>query len=346
MRRGPAEWREIASNRVRKVLRQRRYCSIRQLEKKICEAGPPDLRPDPIKLSGGVRALLDIGQIRRDRPTPGLRLPEFYVPANFDPSKAADAERRNYITGLYRSFLDLISTKRVGKALERVVHHAAMGSAPAKFTVMGDPDRPIPVGTMISGKPIQREPDLLVVGCGRANCLLDVEAKNLREWLSGSSEEVWSLIGRALRIDAVPLLVARKILSPAYYVFREIGLLAFQVHFQYFPPELESKVGEMRHKDGLGFSDIRCSYDPPPTLVRYFADHLPHLAPQAADRFLAHKDLLSRYAIDEGLESEKISGKKRAGLFREFERELFGWEAEEPEEDDGVYQDYYDQGNY
>lgn len=260
MRRRRGEWREIAINRVRKVLHQRRYCSIRQLEKKICEAGPSDLRPDPIKLGDGVRVLLDTRQIRRDpkdTSVPAGGLPEFYVPADFDPSKTGDADRRDYIRGLYRSFLDLTRSEQVGKALERVVHRAAIESAPGNFVVVGDPDHPIRVGTAISGKPIHREPDLLIVGCGKTNYVLDVEVKNLREWVSGSSDEVWSLIGRVLRIGAVPLLIARKILPPAYYVFAKIGFLAFQVHFQHFPPELEPKVGEIRHKDGLGFSDIR-----------------------------------------------------------------------------------------
>jgi hypothetical protein len=322
-------------------LRQRRYCSVRQLEKKICEAGPADLRPDPIKLSDGIRALLNAGQIRKETPTPGL--PEFYFPFDFDPLKPSDMGRRDCIVALYRSFLGLIGSKRVGKALERVIHSAATDAAPGRFTLLGDPDHPVPVGMMVSGKAVQREPDLLIVGCGRADCVLDVEAKNLREWLSASSEEVWSLIGRALRIDAVPVLITRKILFPAYYVFRQIGLLAFQIHFQYFPPELEPKVGEMRHKDGLGFSDIRCSSSPPPSLVRYFADHLPRLAPQAADNFLARKDLLSRYAIEGGLESQRVHGKQRAALFKEFEKELFGREAEEPEGDEGVYEDYYNE---
>jgi len=145
---------------------------------------------------------------------------------------------------------------------------------------------------------------------------------------------VWNLIGRALRIDALPVLVTRKIVYPSYYVFREIGLLAFQVHFQFFPPKLETRVGEIRHKDGLGFSDIRCSDEAPPALVRYFAEHLPRLAPGALERFLSRKDILSRYAMEHHLE-DAIPGNIRSARFHEFEEELFPRETEEPEVDYG-----------
>ncbi len=47
------EWVELAKRRVLKVLARRRFASNRQLEKKISEAGPPAMRPEPIR--GGLR---------------------------------------------------------------------------------------------------------------------------------------------------------------------------------------------------------------------------------------------------------------------------------------------------
>lgn len=294
------------------------------------------MRPDPFILGQGIDELLEAEEVRREGQE---GLPQFYMPGDFDPGRRADRDRKAYILRLYREFIRLVGGGLVGDALERVVYEAAVRAGPGKFTVWGSPDRPIAPGTMISGKPVQREPDLILVGCGKSDCVADIEAKNLREWLSASSREVWSLIGRALRIDAVPVLIARKILFPAYYVFRRIGLLAYQMHFQFFPPEMEATVAEIKHKDGLGFSDIRCSHEPPATLIRYFAEHLPRLAVPALQRFLEHKEMLSGYAIHDGLEGD-LPGPRRSELFREFERELFGWDFEPPEVDYEV-EDYY-----
>lgn len=327
MGRSRREWRDLAKIRARRILRQRRYCSMRQLEKKISEAGPADMRPDPLILSEAKDELLGDGEIKRE-PVKGL--PEFYTPADFDVAKRADARRRDQILGLYRKFAKLHKTGRIGKALEWVVYNAALEAAPSKFAVLGSPERVIGEGTPISGKGVGRPPDLLLIGCGGGGYVVDVEAKNLREWLSASSQEVWSLIGRAVRMEAVPFLVTRKIRYPAYYVFQMIGLLAFQTHFQFFPPEMEEEVIEIRHKDGLGFSDIRCSLDPPPTLVRYFSEHLPRLVPSALERFLGHREILRRYAIDLELE-RKIEPGRRSELYGEFERKVLEREGEYPD---------------
>jgi hypothetical protein len=48
------DWVAIAKRRVLKVLRRRRFASNRQLEKKISEAGPGDMRPEPMKVSTAI----------------------------------------------------------------------------------------------------------------------------------------------------------------------------------------------------------------------------------------------------------------------------------------------------
>lgn len=317
--------RDLARRRLLRVLDWRRYCSVRQLEKKISEAGPEDMRPDPYILTQAIKQLLDEEQIRKQ--PGGKGLPLFYTPATFNPRNRTDAARRQYILKLYRKFFELTNSGVVGKALERVVFNTAVQASPGNFTIIGSPDDPVKTGSVIDGKKIEREPDLLLVGCGGPTCIADIEVKNLREWLSAQSEEVWNLIGRALRVEAVPVLITRKILGLSFYIFQRIGLLAWQLHFQFFPPETEDEVADIRDKDGLGFSDIRCSDNPPPTLVRYFGHHLPRLVPAARDRFLASREILSRYAIDEALEHD-IPGPTRSRLFDEFRSELLEEEAD------------------
>ena len=54
-----SEWVDLAKRRVLKVLRLRRFASNRQLEKKISEAGPGDMRPEPMKVSTAIKQLVD-----------------------------------------------------------------------------------------------------------------------------------------------------------------------------------------------------------------------------------------------------------------------------------------------
>lgn len=309
---------------------------MRQLEKKICEAGPEDKRPDPFVLGEAIDELVEEEEIGEERLEEG-RLPVFYTAGDFDGTRGSDKRRREYILGLYREYHGLMDSGLVGKALERVVYSAAERVAAGRFTILGSPDGPVKTGTVISGKTVEREPDLIFIGCGGTGNVVDVEVKNLREWLSASSEEVWSLIGRALRIDAVPVLITRKVLGPSFYIFRRIGLLAWQVHFQFFPPEMERRVAKIRHKDGLGFADVRCTHEPTPSLVRYIGEHLPRLVPAAKEIFLGHKDMLSRYAITERLEKE-IRHKRRSRVFREFQSEVLS--DVDDEADDFEYNDF------
>src|SRR5689334_19965585 len=92
-------WVALAKRRVLKILDRRRFASIRQLEKKISEAGPPDVRPEPIKISKALASLTAKGSIIAE---PHRNLATFYKPANFGGS--SDDTRRDYILGLTRDF--------------------------------------------------------------------------------------------------------------------------------------------------------------------------------------------------------------------------------------------------
>jgi len=74
------DWVAIAKRRVLKVLRARRFASNRQLEKKISEAGPGDMRPEPMKLSTAINELVADGSLVQ-HPTPDLG--RFFTPSNF-----------------------------------------------------------------------------------------------------------------------------------------------------------------------------------------------------------------------------------------------------------------------
>jgi hypothetical protein len=156
-----------------------------------------------------------------------------------------------------------------------------------------------------------------------------VEDKNMREWLNPSSEQVWSVIGNALRFpNAIPVIVCRKMNFLAFRVFQRIGLLCWQAYDQYFDPSIEEELGAIRHKDGLGFSDVTTDLTPSNALVRFFSSVIPENSPASLIQFESHRDLLRRYAIELRLDGSKdAQGKelhqaRRTAIYNSFLTEL------------------------
>ena len=194
------EWVELAKRRVLKVLRLRRFASNRQLEKKISEAGPGDQRPEPMKVSTGIIQLVGEGRVV-SHPVP--QLATFYSPSDF--GGQADEGRRDEIIRLATEFRALTRNREAcGKALERVVYAATTQAG--IYTVLGTPDHPPAEGFALNGYVLERECDHILIPREFSGPKLVVEDKNLREWLHPSAEEVWGVIGKALRVPrAIPV---------------------------------------------------------------------------------------------------------------------------------------------
>jgi len=130
------DWVAVAKRRVAKVLRRRRFASNRQLEKKISEAGPGDMRPEPMKVSTAINELVRAGTLL-EHPTADLG--RFFSPSDF--GGQMDEDRRAEIIRLATEFRELTRKPPVcGKALERVVYTAATQAG--IYTVLGTPDHP------------------------------------------------------------------------------------------------------------------------------------------------------------------------------------------------------------
>jgi len=305
-------WVALAKRRVARALERRRFASIRQLEKKISEAGPPAVRAEPIKISKALSSLAAKSQIIPERHP---NLATFYKPPNF--GGADDQNRREYILGLTRHFHKLTQDPALcGAALEQVVKAAALASE--QYHVVS----PAKQGLEIDGYVIDKECDQILIPKTFIGPPIVVEDKNLREWLTPSSEEVWALIGKALRFpDAIPVLICRRMHYVGFIVFKQIGLSCWQVFRQYFDPSVETQLVPIRHTDGLGFSDVTTALTPPAALVGFFSKTLPKYADTFRSRFEEHRPLLQRYAIELGLENDTPAS-SRTNLFNDFRREL------------------------
>jgi hypothetical protein len=312
------DWVEIAKRRVLKVLRARRFASNRQLEKKISEAGPGGMRPEPMKLSTAINELVRDGSVLA-HPIPNLA--RFFSPSNF--GGPMDENRRAEIVQLATEFRELTRNRDAcGKALERVVYTAA--TVCGIYTVLGTPDHPPAEGFAINGYVLERECDHILIPKEFMGPKLVVEDKNLREWLHPSAEEVWGVIGKALRIPhAIPVLICRRMHYVGFPLFRRIGMLGWQVYKQFFSPDhvTEDQLEPYRHTDRLGFADITTDLSPPNPLINFFSSTVPANIDEFAERFEANRALLTEFAITKRMDSE-IPTHQRNELYREFEDRL------------------------
>jgi hypothetical protein len=312
------DWVGIAKRRVLKVLRARRFASNRQLEKKISEAGPGYMRPEPMKLSTAVNELIRDGALLA-HPVP--QLARFFSPSDF--GGPMDENRRAEIIQLATEFRELTRNREAcGKALERVVYTATTQAG--IYTVLGTPDHPPAEGFAINGYVLERECDHILIPKEFTGPKLVVEDKNLREWLHPSAEEVWGVIGKALRVPhAIPVLICRRMHYVGFPVFRRIGMLCWQVYKQFFSPDhvTEDQLEAYRHTDRLGFADITSDLAPPDPLTHFFSSTVPGNIDEFAERFEANRALLTEFAITKRMDSE-IPTHQRNELYREFEDRL------------------------
>jgi hypothetical protein len=176
---------------------------------------------------------------------------------------------------------------------------------------------------VLNDVPLAEALDLVLVA---RDGMAAVEDKNLREWITPRSVEVWALIGKALRIGALPVLICRKVTYDVFLLFKQIGGLAFQVHSQHFPAEYAPRLARVKHRDGLGFHDLRFSDEPLPGLAYFIGHILPRNLAEKLAQFQTNSDFLREYAIDAGLENDDLPGGTRSAIYQEFFRRLKGWD--------------------
>jgi hypothetical protein len=315
-----AQWLQLAEIRILNILVTRRFASLRQLEKKISEQGPSAKRPQPPHVTTALKNLVKERRVVTEQV--GQNLPLFYMLQNF--GGTSDMERRKYVINLYRQFHSFTVTQRLcGEALEKIVDKAA--NLGGMHTVLG----PLLPGQKVNGVAVGNEIDHLLIPKDYVGPSAIVEDKNMREWLNPSSEQVWSVIGNAVKLpNAIPVLICRKMNFLAFRVFKRIEMMCWQVYGQYFDPSIEQELIPMRHKDGLGFSDITTQVEPPAALVRFFFSVIPKNSVEFSSRFEEHRGILKRYALDErlnggkDLEGKQLHPSKRTAIYASFLKEL------------------------
>jgi hypothetical protein len=303
MPRTKQEWLELAERRIHSILAKYHCCPIRMLEAKISEAGPGDKRPDPLSLSAALSRLIadnKIVHIRKHAPTETPFYAPTWVDSN-DPKFQALLANRRHLYLLHKGLTE--RNEFCSDVLEKMLD-TALERTGATF-VSRFPSQNLP-----AGRPLDFAVDINATRFGG-------EAKNYREWLYPDSVEIWSSISKCCELDAVPVLIARKLPYVTYLLFRNVGMVGYQTHFQFFHPTVAPELLRVMSIDGLGYKDIRCVMDPDSNMLRFFQSTLPRIGPDFASRFSKNKKLLLEFADKHRLADKTLNPRIRKQVFSE-----------------------------
>jgi hypothetical protein len=122
-----------------------------------------------------------------------------------------------------------------------------------------------------------------------------LEAKNIREWLYPDRDEVKDLLVKSCSIDAIPVLVARRVPFVTFHLLNPCGVIIHQTYNQLFPASETDLAREAAHKRSLGYHDIRIGNKPDDRLLTFITKNLPELLVSSRASFEESKNLLAAY---------------------------------------------------
>jgi hypothetical protein len=280
---GHDAWVDLAERRIISVLTTRIAANIRQLEVKISEAGPDNIRAEPHYLTYALKRLKRSGIIVPIKP-PGERQEEatFFTLATNYPQPARS--RVEDLLFPYRMHRWLAGTRDYcAHVLEVIVEQS--------FDAAG--------GYKYRGKPPKSTPLDGAYEIGTEK--IGMEAKNVREWVYPTSREIWMMVKKCLTINAIPLLVTRKTSYIARATMDKLGIMYFETFRQFFSLRTANYLIDIQHTDKLGYKDvIAVGTTPNPFLVNYLQNTLPAQIAEYRTRWDAMHDFLEEFARRRG----------------------------------------------
>jgi hypothetical protein len=278
------------------VLRTYSIATMRTLENKISDAGPTDMRIDPHVLTEVRNQMIAAGVMQR---VMRQNAPWYHL-AGAD--QAVIGARLQVLVPMHRDFQRL--GMRMGQALEIAVFKALRMQNQMMFlghfkdldahddSTLYQKEEP-PQAVSANAMPGDRSLDFLAITTTAG--LAGIEVKNIREWIYPNREEVTELLLKCRAIDAVPVLIARRIHFSTFHVLSRCGVVIHQTYNQLLPFTATPLADQVRRKDALGFHDIRVGNDPDGRLQKFIGENLPKVLPEARQTFDRYKDLLMSY---------------------------------------------------
>ena len=306
------ERQKLARKRLVSILTRHKVANARTLEQKIADAGPLNQRINPHILTKAREALIEEEQIKK---TTESNAAWYYL---------ADTPRRTVkqrleeqlpiFQGLHVGGLG----KRVGQCFEIAIYKALLGQNTldhlGRFRDLEEHD-----DSRLYSKeePPQSISGNSLSGYQRLDFLIHhkeagwagIEAKNIREWLYPSRREIKDLLGKAVALDCVPILIARRFPFVAFKILSACGVVFHQNYNQLLPETSHELAEKAKDKRLLGYHDIRVGNQPDGRLIKFITTNLPQKLPQARKRFEEYKDLLEDFA--EGMRYKEFAARVR-----------------------------------
>lgn len=268
---------------------------MRMLEQKISDAGPNPQRIDPHLLTQSRIALANKGVLvtRQSRGIQWHYLSSSdaeYVQSRFAELTALHAETER------RTFTDRMGDTAeiaVLKAMQRTHRHFV-----GHFTDLNVHDD--------AQRYIKHDPDFfsgLPITGGKLDYILihpqaggmGIEIKNTREWVYPDKDIVKELLRKCVEIDAVPILIARRIHYSTFTVLNACGGIVHQNYNQLYPLADADLAARVREKSKLGYFDVRVGNEPDARLLKFFEKSLDQIADAMRNKFDENKGVIRGY---------------------------------------------------
>jgi hypothetical protein len=288
----------LAETRLLRVLGTLTIANQRTLEQKISDAGPFNQRIDPHVLSDVRRRLMHEGRIGKVN---AANAPWFFA-GNTQP-EVRDA-RLQELVAVYAPYLKIAT--RIGQVLEIATYRAFCQTPDAEFygrfkdldehddsSMYSKEEPPQHIGTQSLHGDEQLDFLLRTADAG----YVGIECKNVRHWMYPHVEEIKETLRKCIAINAVPVLIARRIPFVTFNVLGKCGLIIHQTYNQLLPQTDAELAEKIRDKMMLGYHDVRLGNQPDARLVKFITVNLPKVAAEARVKFEDNIDLLEAYAF-------------------------------------------------
>lgn len=295
----------VAKKRIQSVLDRDTVCNQKTLEQKIAEQGPKPQRVDPHLVGLAILDHIELNRLKSHQHNATGKLRWFANPGTGD---ALVKERLDVLAPLYAQVSGDGFGNLTGDALEIIVWKCldAVYTRNRRYPYQGhfEIDQPknehgryrrVQPAKTLNGKTSTGGADFLQFGYDAGP--LCIECKNYREWLYPHHPMITELIIKAAEIDAIPVLIARRLhYTTRSNLLEPAGIIAHESLFQYYPVEHLELAERVKHARLLGFTDVLASEEPHARTLRFFSELLPRLADRMAKRWFENKAALVAYA--------------------------------------------------
>lgn len=300
---------QIAERRIVRIIRAQGVANLRTLEHKIADAGPNPQRVQPHILTPVKAALVRSGRLIQlnQNNAQWLHL------ADENPTRVE--ARLAELANLQSEFSNRTVVRRTGQALEIAIFRALV-AADEVTPLGGFSDLEEHDDEQLYSKEETRNLNGLSLGQRALDFIAviggdfcGIEAKNVRPWLYPNDNQIREAVAKARTLGVVPVIIARRIPFVTFRVLGTCGVILHETYNQRMANADAQIAARAKHKDQLGYHDIRVGNEPDARLTRFVGTNLPNLIAGAKAKLGDYGDLLDAFA--NGMEYKEFAARVR-----------------------------------